>query len=65
LAGWANYGYCAAYSRYYRGLTPYPITTPEGMPLAWCLADPKLGEPKFTEELFAHARELGAQVRNH
>jgi len=35
------------------------------MPLAWCLADPKLGEPEVTEELFAHARELGAQVRNH
>ena len=44
LAGWANYGYCAAHSRWYWGLKLYLITTAEGMPVAWCLADPKLGE---------------------
>ena len=46
LAGWANYGYCAAYSRWYWGLKLYLIATTEGMPVAWCLADPKLGETK-------------------
>ena len=43
LAGWANYGYCAAHSRWYWGLKLYLLTTAEGMPVTWCLADPKLG----------------------
>ena len=38
LAGWAGYGYCAAYSRWYWGLKLYLITTPDGMPVTWCLA---------------------------
>src|SRR5918998_3955072 len=60
LAGWANYGYCAAHWRWYWGLKLYLITTTEGMPLAWCLADPKLGERDVAEELFGHARDHGA-----
>jgi hypothetical protein len=36
LAGWAHYGYCAAHSRWYWGLKLYLITTPDGMPVAWC-----------------------------
>jgi hypothetical protein len=60
LAGWANYGYCAAHSRWYWGLKLYLITTAEGMPVAWCLADPKLGEREVAQELLAHARDVGA-----
>ncbi|MGH3913659.1 MAG: IS982 family transposase [Pseudonocardiaceae bacterium] len=60
LAGWANYGYCAAHSRWYWGLKLYLITTCEGLPVAWCLADPKLGEREVAEELFGHARDHGA-----
>lgn len=60
LAGWAGYGYCAAHSRWYWGLKLYLISTAEGMPVAWCLADPKLGEREVAEELFGHAREVGA-----
>lgn len=60
LAGWANYGYCASHSRYYWGLKLYLITTAEGIPVAWCLADPKLGEREVAEELFGHARDTGA-----
>jgi hypothetical protein len=60
LAGWANYGYCAAHSRWYWGLKLYLITTAEGMPVAWCLADPKLGERDVAQELLAHARDTGA-----
>jgi hypothetical protein len=60
LAGWAGYGYCAAHSRWYWGLKLYLITTTEGMPVAWCLADPKLGEREVAEELFGHARDYGA-----
>lgn len=52
LAGWANYGYCAAHSRRCWGLKLYVITTVEGMPVAWCLADPKLGEREVSAELF-------------
>jgi hypothetical protein len=60
LAGWANYGYCASHSRWYWGLKLYLLATAEGMPLAWCLADPKLGEREVAEELLGHARDLGA-----
>lgn len=60
LAGWANYGYCASHSRWYWGLKLYLITTAEGLPVAWCLADPKLGEREVAEELFGHARDTGA-----
>lgn len=60
LVGWANYGYCAAHSRWYWGLKLYLITTPEGMPVAWCLADPKIGEREIAADLLGHAREIGA-----
>jgi hypothetical protein len=59
-AGWAHYSYCAAYSRWYWGLKLYLVATPEGMPAAWCLADPKLGERDVAAEFLAHARDLGA-----
>jgi hypothetical protein len=60
LAGWANYGYCAAHSRWYWGLKLYLLTTAEGMPVAWCLADPKLGEREVAQDLLGHARDIGA-----
>jgi hypothetical protein len=55
LAEIAGYGYCASHSRWYWGLKLYLLTTAEGLPVAWCLANPKIGE-----ELLAHAREVGA-----
>lgn len=60
LAGWANYGYCASHTRFYWGLKLYLITTAEGLPTAWCLADPKLGEREVAADLFGHARDTGA-----
>jgi Transposase DDE domain len=60
LAGWANYGYCAAHSRWYWGLKLYLLTTAEGMPAAWCLADPKIGEREVAAGLLGHARDIGA-----
>ncbi|MBA3489852.1 MAG: IS982 family transposase [Longispora sp.] len=57
LAGWANYGYCAAHSRWYWGLKLYLVTTMEGMPITWALADPKLGEREVAAELCAYAGE--------
>jgi Transposase DDE domain len=44
LAGEAGYGYCASHSRYFWGMRLYLLTSAEGMPLMWCLANPKLGE---------------------
>jgi hypothetical protein len=34
----------------------------EGMPVAWCLADPKLGEREVAADLPAHARDTGALI---
>jgi hypothetical protein len=60
LAGWASYGYCASHSRFYWGLKLYLVTTLEGMPIVWCLADPKLGEREVAADLLAHACDLAA-----
>jgi hypothetical protein len=60
LAGWANYGYCASHSRFYWGLKLYLVTTLDGMPIVWCLADPKLGEREVAIELLGHAHDLAA-----
>jgi len=60
LAGIAGYGYCASHSRYYWGLKLYLVTTLDGMPMVWCLADPKLGEREVATELLGHARDLTA-----
>lgn len=54
LAGWANYGYCAAHSRWYWGLKMYLVTSLDGMPITWCLADPKIGEREVATELVGH-----------
>ncbi|ETW26044.1 hypothetical protein MGAST_29615 [Mycobacterium gastri 'Wayne'] len=60
LAGFANYGYCAAHCRWFWGVKLYLITTADGRPVAWCLADPKNGEREVAAEPFAHTRDLGA-----
>jgi hypothetical protein len=44
LAGYASYGYCASHSRWYWGLKLYLVCTGDGMPIMWCLANPKIGE---------------------
>ena len=53
LAEIAGYGYCAAHSRWYWGLKLYLLTTAEGLPVAWCLANPKIGERETAEDLLA------------
>jgi hypothetical protein len=60
LAGRAACGYGAAHSRWYGGLKLYLIATPDGMPVAWCLASPKTGEREAAAELLAHAARAGA-----
>jgi hypothetical protein len=55
LAGWAGYGYDASHHRFYWGLKLYLLATPEGMPVAWCLANPNLGERQAAEALLDRA----------
>lgn len=55
LAGDAGYGYCASHSRWYWGLKLYLVTALDGMPIAWCLAYPKLGEREVAAELLEQA----------
>jgi hypothetical protein len=57
LVGTANYGYCASHSRWYWGLKLYLVTTLDGIPLVWALADPKLGEREVAAELLDHAAD--------
>ncbi len=59
LAGWASYGLRRAFPLVL-GLKLYLLTTAEGMPVAWCLAGPKLGERDVAAELLGHARDTGA-----
>ncbi len=59
LAGYAGYGYCAAHSRFYWGFKLYLLAAADGMPIAWCLADPKLGEREVCLDLLTIAVETG------
>jgi len=40
LAGWAGYGVDASHHRFYWGLKLSVLACPDGMPVAWCLANP-------------------------
>lgn len=52
LAGHAGYGYCASHSRFFWGFRLYLLCAPDGMPIVWGLANPKIGEREVTEALF-------------
>ena len=54
LAGHAGYGYCASHSRWYWGLKLYLVCTGDGMPVAWCLANPKIGEREVLAALLGN-----------
>lgn len=58
LAGHAGYGYCRSHSRFFWGFRLYLLTTAEGMPVAWCLANPKLGEREVTTALLERDHHL-------
>jgi hypothetical protein len=55
LAGWAGYGYDQSHSRWSWGLKLYVLACPDGMPVAWCLANPSLGEREVAEGLLDRA----------
>lgn len=58
LAGHADYGYCAAHSRFFWGLKLYLVCAGDGMPLMWCLANPKIGEREVVAALLEHNHHL-------
>ncbi|MBT2512520.1 IS982 family transposase [Arthrobacter sp. ISL-30] len=58
LAGHAGYGYCASHSRYFWGFRLYLLSTPEGMPIIWGLANPKIGEREVTQALLTNDHHL-------
>lgn len=60
LAGEAGYGYCASHSRYFWGMRLYLVTTVEGMPVSWCLANPKLDERDVMAALLEADHQLVA-----
>jgi hypothetical protein len=62
LRGWADYGRCPSHSRWYWGLKLYVLCTPDGSPVAWCLATPKLGEREVAMALLDRASLQPGQV---
>jgi hypothetical protein len=54
LAGHAGYGYCKSHHRYFWGFRLYVLAAPDGLPVAWCLASPKLGEREVVAALLDH-----------
>jgi hypothetical protein len=56
LAEVAGYGYCKSHHRYFWGLRLYLLACPDGLPVAWCLATPKLGEREVVAALLDHER---------
>jgi Transposase DDE domain len=62
LRGLADYGWCASHSRWYWGFKLYALTSPDGVPVAWCLASPKLGEREVALALLDRASLQPGQV---
>jgi hypothetical protein len=58
LAGDAGYGYCASHSRYFWGFRLYLISTTDGMPVLWALANPKIGEREVTQAMLEQDHHL-------
>jgi Transposase DDE domain len=52
---WAGYGYDRSHSRWYWGLKLYVLASPDGLPVAWCLANPTTGEREVAEGLLDQA----------
>ena len=55
LAGWAEYGWCASHSRWFRGLRLHLVATPAGLPIAFALAGAKADERDVCADMIAEA----------
>jgi Transposase DDE domain len=56
LAGHAGYGHCKSHRRWFWGFRLYLLAAPDGFPIAWWLATPKLGEREVVAALLDHER---------
>jgi hypothetical protein len=56
LAGHAGYGYGKSHHRYFWGFRLSVLAAPDGLPVAWWLASPKLGEREVVAALLDHER---------
>jgi Transposase DDE domain len=54
---YAGYGYCKSHHRYFWGFRLYVLAGPDGLPVAWCLATPKLGEREVAAAMLDHERQ--------
>jgi hypothetical protein len=55
LWGQAGYGYDRSHSRWSWGFKRYLLCAPDGMPISWCLATPKLGQREVAQVLLEDA----------
>jgi hypothetical protein len=55
LWGHAGYGWDRSHSRWYWGFKLYLRCAPDGLPVSWCLATPKLGEREVAQVLLDDA----------
>jgi hypothetical protein len=53
---YAGYGYCKSHHRFFWGFRLYVLAGPDGLPVAWSLATPKLGEREVVAALLDHER---------
>jgi hypothetical protein len=53
---YAGYGYCKSHHRFFWGFRLYMLAAPDGLPVAWCLATPKLGEREVVAAMLDHER---------
>ena len=60
LAGWAEYGYCAAHSRYFWGLRLHLLCTLGGLPIGFALAGAKADERQVLLGIFGADPALAA-----
>jgi hypothetical protein len=59
-AGWlGRLRWDASHHRFYWGLKLYVLAAPDGLPVAWCLANPKDGEREVAEVLLDRAARQG------
>lgn len=63
LAGWAEYGYCASHSRYFRGLRPHLVCTLGGLPVGFALTGAKADERQTLLGIFTADPALVADRR--
>lgn len=65
LAGWAEYGYCAAHSRYFWGLRLHLVCTLHGLPVGWALTGAKADERDVLDDLLANTPALTRRPSGH